>query len=131
MIKFTFKGFNRVANPLRKIAALNERDLDPIVGEWAKTTRNTLKGTSYPPQRAGQTYVRTGNLANRWAAQRTGAARWAIANTAPYAQYVVSDDQAWMHKGRWWMASSEIAKYTPKLTSALTRELSRKIRNEF
>lgn len=128
MIQYKIVGYNRVRNSLRRLASLNSEVIDPVVGGWAKSTARKLKSTKYPPKRPNQRYKRTGQLANKWSAVRIIGGQWTIENRAQqkgriYARYVVGDEQAWMHKGRWWRASDEIAKYTPDLTKQLTSKI--------
>lgn len=127
-LKFEFKGYNRVGNKLRKLASLNSQIVDPEMKAWAQDTRATLKGTKYPPKRPLQTYIRTGRLANSWKVTKTKPGVFNIENQASfkgraYAKYVVGDDQAWMHKGRWWKARDIIAQETSKLVSRLTKAI--------
>lgn len=124
-------GFNRVRNNLRRLVNFHPDVTTPVMKEWGQETRKTLKGTRYPPKRPGQKYVRTGRLASSWRAEVNRGAV-SIFNTAKqprqarlYAGYVVGDDQAWMHKGRWWQARDIIQKQIPKLTDALTRTLEK------
>jgi hypothetical protein len=58
----------------------------------------------YPRERPNQKYVRTFLFRNSWSAPETNSQwdRVKLANTAPYAKYVIWDnEQAWMHVGRW------------------------------
>ncbi len=119
------KGINRVANALRKLAALDKTILDPVLKRWAQGVRQKLKGTSYPAKRPGQTYVRTGNLANKWAVDQMSTGVWAIANRADYAEYVIGEEQAWFHEGRWWQAKDIIEGEIPQLTEDLSNEIER------
>lgn len=119
------RGYNRVRNGLRWLAVQAPREVDQEVGRFARGLRDTLKGTAYPPERPGQTYVRTGRLANSWSAVRAAEGRWLIRNSAPYSGYVVGrEQQAWMHRGRWWIAENVIQREVEEtLTPALTKLL--------
>lgn len=119
------RGIQRVSNALRKLAALDKTILDPVGWQWAQGVRKKLKATSYPAKRPGQTYQRTGNLANRWAADKQGVGVWAISNRADYSGFVVGDEQAFMHKGRWWQARPVIEAEIPQLTKDLSDEIER------
>ena len=125
-IRYDFKDYNRVANKWRPYAAQMPKQLNPIIGLWARGTRAKLKSTPYPPKRAGQRYVRTGNLANRWAAVQIGRG-WSITNSAKYAGYVVGrpdgKGQAWMHKGRWWKSADVIKAELPALRQEMVKEI--------
>ena len=75
-----------------------------------------FRGTPYPPERPGQRYVRTGTLGRSWKHRVIKKTRSrvevGVENTASqkgrnYASYPLGDDegrQAWMHRGRWWVA---------------------------
>lgn len=119
------KGINRVSNALRKLAALDKTILDPVLSKWAQGLRGKLKGKAYPPKRPGQTYVRTGRLANSWAVDQQGAGTWAITNRTDYGGFVIGDEQAAAHKGRWWQARPAIEEEIPTLTRDLSDEIER------
>lgn len=123
-------GYNRVANKLRALAKVHTEITDPIISEFAKGERIALKGTPYPAPRPMQKYKRTGTLANRWAVEKISVGAYKIVNRAKgkngkeYAEFVIGKQQAWMHKGRWWIAADETQKrvsetLTPKLTEAI------------
>jgi hypothetical protein len=124
------RGYNRVANNLRRLASDMDKELDPVVGTWTRWTRSRLKGRAYPPKPPRSTYVRTGQLANRWRVEKQGPSRHAIMNDAKgprgqlYATHVVGDgmgeNQAWMHRGRWWIARDVIEEEIPALRNALS-----------
>ena len=129
-----FRNFDRVKNALRYLAARQPELTDKIMGDWAKDMRTMLKSHPYPAKRPTQTYVRTGRLANSWAAIQVRTGVWSLTNTAtnqktgaPYAFRVVGDadgeNQAWMHEGRWWIARDLLDGYTDDLTQRLTRQL--------
>lgn len=120
-----FKGINRVSNALRKLAALDKTILDPVGKRWAQGVTKKLKGKAYPPRRPGQTYVRTGRLANSWAVDALGAGVWSITNRTDYGVFVVGDEQAAVHKGRWWQARPTIQEEIPQLTRDLSDEIER------
>lgn len=124
-VTFEIRGSNRVANNLRTLAALNKNVIDPVGRKWAKGVRGKLKSKPYPSQRAGQTYVRTGELANRWAVDTTRMGMWSITNTREGAGFVVGDEQASVHLGRWWQARPTIEEEIPQLTKDLSDEIER------
>lgn len=148
MITITVRGMNRVDNSLRKLASQMPQIVDKVMQPWAQSARAALKSTPYPAPntrkmrwvsekqrryvmaairdgRIKVPYRRTGNLANRWSAQRLKPGSWEIKNSARYAVYVVGKNQYWMHAGRWWIASDEVSKLTGKLVDELTKELKR------
>lgn len=112
------RGYNRVANNLRRLASDLESELDEPMYRWAQDTRAALKSTPYPPKRPNQRYIRTGRFASSWRVDKTGDSRYQINNYAAapgggrYAGYVAGDglgqNQAWMHQGRWWIARDVI-----------------------
>ena len=124
-LSFEFRGINRIRNNLRTLAALNRTILQPGLRAWAQAVRKKLKGKPYPPQRPGQTYIRTGNLASRWAAEPIGAGAVAIVNRADYAGWVVGDEQAGVHQGRWWQARPIIEEDIPNLTRQLSEDIEK------
>lgn len=124
MISVRVTGATRVANRLRTAAARAPQRIDSITQSHVNQWRKDLKATPYPPKRPAQTYVRTGKLANSWAVQKRGLAKYDIVNRAPYAQYVVSKgNQAWMHKGRWWTVDQVLGQRSRR--QALTKDLTR------
>ena len=128
-VSVEMKGYNRVQNDLRRTVVLLERELDPMVYKFSQEIRAELKSKPYPPKRPNQTYVRTGNLANRFGVSRQGDARYSINNSAPYGSYVVGNSQgrgqAWMHAGRWWKMRDVVQENVPRLTAAIKREIER------
>jgi hypothetical protein len=122
-VEIEVKGLNRVRNNLRRLIALNREIVEPEMRIWAQAVRKLLKGKPYPSKRSGQTYVRTGELANGWAAEPHGLGVWSIVNRKEYAGWVVGMRQAWMHVQRWWQARPTIEGEVPKLTKALTSKI--------
>jgi len=116
MVRMEFKGYNRVRNALRGLASKRKDVSSPIIAEWLKKLRATLKSEKYPPKLPNQKYIRTGNLANRWAVQDN-----AIINRAKYAGYVVGKGtQAEIHQGRWWTMQDVVNRESPKLVKSLS-----------
>jgi hypothetical protein len=127
MFSYEVRGNNRVANKYRTAATRFPRRLDAITYQHVQRWRGDLKVKPYPPKRPGQTYVRTGKLANSWGVQKKGPASYKIINSAEYAKYVVSKvDQAWMHKNRWWTADEVVREQQRR--QALTRDLTSELR---
>lgn len=135
MFDMELTGFQRVGNSLRALASdMDEEIVDPIMEDWSKDMRYMLKGKAYPTKRPGQKSIRTGRLANEWAARRVKAGVWEISNDARnssgrmYSVYVVGNNQGsgqvWFHRGRWWVAYDVIRGYVPDLTRRLTRALT-------
>lgn len=125
-IELTFKGVNRVANPIRATAAKFPEIADVVMKQWAQNVRARLKGLPYPPKLPNQRYVRTGELANRWAAVRVKVGQWSITNARPSVEYVIDEEkQARIHEGRWYVAQAEIEKDRPVLVADLTAAFSK------
>lgn len=128
-----------VSGARRKIRAYKRSVIptcDGALNVWAKETARVLKSTPYPPKRPGQRYVRTGRMASSWGRKRTKRTQhnveYAITNkaTAPrgqtYPSYVVGDKQgrqAWMHRGRWWVAQIKVGDRVPRLLRILKHAL--------
>ena len=125
MAKLSFKidGVERVRKKLRPLANLSREVLEPVVKDFAKVARRTLKSTKYPPKRPVQRYRRTGRLGNSWATQKRGTALWTVVNKQQYASFVVGNNQAWMHKGRWWKAGQVVREISPSLRQRLQAAL--------
>jgi hypothetical protein len=121
----------QLASDQREHAANLPALADEVLYEWAQETRAFLKGRGYPSAPGGSKYVRTGLLANKWAAQREGRGIVRILNEAAtknrYAGYVIGDseDQARMHEGRWWQATEEIASRYPALDQKMDARLGK------
>lgn len=113
-------NYNRLQNAFRRLAADMPEVSDEAVGQFAQAQRLALKAEPYPAKRPGQTYVRTGRLANSWGAVKEGEGRWTVINSQRYASYVVGVRQAWMHKGRWWIAREVIRRNAADLVATLT-----------
>ena len=121
-------GYNRVRNSLRALVSAHSKILDPVVRGWAQSTRGKLKGTPYPAKPSKSKYIRTGNLANRFAVENVDVARYRINNNASYASYVIGDSsgplkQAYMHVGRWWQMRPIIQDEMPELRAAIEKGL--------
>ena len=111
--------------------------LQPPLRRAIELVRKKLQ--EYPPERAGQTYVRTGDLGQGWAdAPITSAATVAgfsetLSNDVAYAPFVQRDPQfgdphqAWMHVGRWTTDAQILQAAAPEIgadfTAAIQAEL--------
>lgn len=84
--------------------------------------RITREMEGYPPERPGQTYVRTGRLGFSWDVKRLDDG-YVITNNARsrygqyYAQYVVGN--AYVHPGRWQVFRDVVAAEMAKLPQAV------------
>lgn len=135
-MNITFKNFDRVANTMRYMAAKQPEITDPVMADWVKDMRYALKAEPYPPKRPGQRYVRTGRLANSWAAEQVKPGVWRIVNNARspitnelYAARVVGDakgqGQGPYFINRWWKAIDILNGFTGDLTERLSKALVR------
>lgn len=146
-IDYEIKGYNRVANALRKLASEYKQEIDQTIGEFAKDQRVTLKGYGYPSQTNNPQpfktdrqrrfffwalengviqvpYPRTGTLANSWRTRQNGWADWVVENSTAYGVLVVGrGKQAKYHQGNWWVAEDVIEENVPELTERLSEEL--------
>lgn len=125
-------GSRRVANALRTKAAALPKTTQDATYKWAQGVRATLRSKAYPPERPKQRYKRTYKLQKSWRSTRVGSTSVEIANSQPYAKYPVGDargqSQAWMHKGRWWLAKAAVEEHTPTLRQALIDALGAEFR---
>lgn len=91
----------------------------------AQAIVRTMK--EYPPERPGQTYIRTGTLGGGWniLSRSDG---YTIRNDTPYAKYVVGNayglEQAWMHQGRWQLQRDVTEDEVSKLPEEIVNEIS-------
>jgi hypothetical protein len=117
-------GARRIASKYRRAARRHPSFVDPPVKEWCQEQTRLLAVEPYPPERAGQTYVRTYTLPTGWVVERIKEMSYAVANTVEYAHWVVSKKyQAWMHRGRWWTAEDKMKANRKKLTKAIMDEI--------
>lgn len=102
---------------------------DDVLGQWARS-RVDLGQKRYPAERPGQRYRRTYQLRYGWRRRKPAPLSRLIENVASsrgrhYAGYVVGRKQAWMHKGRWWVALKVIQEEVPTLAEMLGDEAVR------
>ena len=87
----------------------------------------------YPPERMGQKYIRTErlgqSLGSGFGGGATGrpdiyevkmsgnAVEGSFGSRLGYADYVIGDNQAWMHSGRWWRMIELLNKSTKAIES--------------
>lgn len=104
-IGYTIEGPKGISHGLHVFS----EKMPPMIGwEILKIMRKSKRVfVQYPPQRPGQTYVRTHRLASSWEILHVNGAGvgHGLENRTPYAGYVhgleFGDPPAWMHLGRW------------------------------
>jgi hypothetical protein len=122
-----------------KIVRQGLEDLEaevPKIGRrqiYSAMNRITREMESYPPERPGQLYVRTGKLGFSWYVDRRDDG-YVIRNTAKdkrgraYGKYVVGDayglHQAWMHKNRWPLFRDVADNEIERLPERIANEIS-------
>lgn len=82
----------------------------------------------YPPERPGQSYIRTGTLGGGWTIT-PNTNGYTIRNDTPYTKYVVGNayglEQAWMHQGRWNLlrdvSDDEVAKLPAEIDNNISQ----------
>lgn len=122
----------RVLARLSTIEAADRLAIQPALAEFGDEQVAEFRNLPYPPERAGQTYIRTFDLRGSWSGQASTRTRYVINNDANargnyYAVYVVGDGdgegQAWMHKRRWWKARDIIDQRMPRFTDKLRERM--------
>lgn len=116
----------------KELAAALERLQDlptffsPAFSAWTiDTTSRRLAGMgNYPPPPAGSTYQRTGEFGSSWSTDEIAPSKVEFLNTALHADLVAGEEQAWMHRGRWWVAIKRIEEDIPLLLTYLEKALS-------
>lgn len=101
--------------------------LTPEMREWAgRTTSTHLWGMkNYASARPGSDYRRTGRFGSSWGYREVSRGQFSFENTHEAAGMIVGDDQAWMHRGRWWQAAERIDEQVMQLALLLTEKLGR------
>lgn len=82
----------------------------------------------YPPERPGQTYVRTYTLGGGWMiTPNSSGTGYSVSNNTPYTKYVVGNayglEQAWMHAGRWQLLRDVAEDEVSKLPEPIINEI--------
>jgi hypothetical protein len=105
-ITITVKNAQMVSKGLANIKAeiprIAEKTIKKIADGIVREMRN------YPPERAGQKYVRTYRFRDSWNVKKL-VSGYTVTTSSKYANYVVgtpagaigNGGQAWMHVGRW------------------------------
>lgn len=102
----TIRGFDAMLRDLRAGVAVADREVAAAVASVLDEAKE--RAADYPPERSGQTYIRTGDLGSAWATAQPLTARsghtvtMRVQNLTPYSGYVQdAADQAAIHQGRW------------------------------
>lgn len=120
-------AYPHIAAPLYERAA--EAALLDVVGVVAE----------YPPKPPQSEYRRTGTLGRQWHVARpefrSSATEFtaSLGNMTSYGEFVQGDDQAWMHRGRWWPVSQMVKARADRLESffeAAARQIEKQIAKE-
>ena len=107
------------------VGALSKKSWkDKELGRWADDERKILAKMPYPPTRPNQRYVRTYKLKHGYRVQKPRKMVRVITNVASssrgeYGGYVVGQQQAYMHQGRWYIAFDIVEADLPALADKL------------
>lgn len=104
--------------------------LNNVLNEWGQATVNHLAQKRYPPPPANSRYVRTGTLGRSFGRTDAREGTIRLRNTANqgrgyYPVYVISEQQAAIHAGRWWTMPDVIRDRAPQLEALIKRRLER------
>jgi hypothetical protein len=114
-----------------KVQDVMDKALNDSLGDLVTTRLYGME--NYVPKPPQSKYVRTGTLGAGWGLERPERNRFWIVNAVAYRKYVVGDrdkrGQAWMHRGRWWLARERIEEAIPdaidKTAAAIRRFVER------
>lgn len=125
-LELSVENVKEVAAALAQIEDLPQF-FSPQMREWAdRTTSTHLWGMkNYAPPRAGSDYQRTGRFGGSWGYHEVGPSQVSFENQHEAASLIVGEDQAWMHRGRWWQAAQRIEEHVIELALLLTEALSK------
>lgn len=100
------EGDEKVLRGLGRIKSGAGNAIKKVMGVFRNEEPQRLRGMAYPAARGD--YSRTQQLASGWMAEGQGF-EVQVTNRTPYSHWVVDEDlQAWMHKGRWWVAQDVV-----------------------
>ena len=124
-IEFVLENDKELAAALGRLQDLSVF-FSPAFSAWTiDTTSRRLAGMgNYPPPPPGSTYVRTGEFGSSWSTEEMAPSKVEFLNLAPHADPVAGEQQAWMHRGRWWVAIKRIEEDIPVLLTYLEKALS-------
>lgn len=88
-----------------------------------------LDASLYPPPPPGSTYTRTGALGDGWSTEGPSGAgptlEAAAVNSVPYARWVMGEDQAAIHAGRWRTTGRIAKQWAPQVAERLDARAAR------
>ena len=128
-IEFAVENEKELAAALERLSDL-PKFFAPAFWDWTvDTTARRLVGMgNYPPPPSASTYDRTGLFGDSWNLTEQGPSKVEFLNTAPYGGFVAGEDQAWIHRGRWWVAIKRIEEDIPALLTYLEKALAEMLR---
>lgn len=113
---------------IKATEALSKEDWkDKALGEFADDRRDALEKEPYPPPVPNQRYIRTYRLKYGYYVQKPRKMVRVISNRAAsqgglYGGYVVGQQQAYMHQGRWYQALDIVEQGLPDLADKVGDE---------
>ena len=125
-LDFSVENVKEVAAALAQIEDL-PKYFAPQFRDWAgRTTSTHLWGMkNYAPAPPGSEYQRTGRFGSSWGYHEVGPSQASFENTHEAASLIVGEDQAWMHRGRWWQAYQRIEEHVMDLLPLLIEALGK------
>lgn len=124
-IELVLENHKELAAALERLSDLPEF-FSPAFSAWTiDTTSRRLAGMgNYPPPPAGSTYERTGEFGTSWSTDEMAPSQVEFLNTTDYGALVAGEEQAWFHRGRWWVAIKRIEEDIPVLLTYLEKALA-------
>lgn len=118
MITVTLDNLDASLAALARLA-----DIRPLVPEFeAGADLVILDGRTYPPERPGQRYQRTGALGRGWQRQTSAdplSIEVDVFNRVSYAPYVIGDDQGAIFADRWYTYTELAAGAEPRVAALI------------
>jgi hypothetical protein len=116
-----------IAEAIALVIALQRPDLSDVLA--SENARLVAIAQVYPPERAGQRYIRTDTLKSNWKpiAPRRAEGGWIAGaeNDTDYGEYVMGDEQANVHQGRWRTVDAIAEAEEANVASAIEAEIYR------
>ena len=124
MTTITIKGVKELSEKLDR-ASRNDVLVPPMHRAVMRIQRVMA---TYPPQRAGSRYIRTGTLGRKWTTKVTASqsgVRGKVGNNTPYGPFVQSSQfQASIHRGRWQTDESVVDKNRAAIIAEFERAIN-------